>query len=576
MSNKGALALLADYEGNSSDEEAPSRCFSTKRLHRDEENEEIRIKRVTKLPAPNFIINNPEEVVDDPSLHDGRIRSFAHERGNWVTYAYIPYESNEGLQRLMSLVTSVAVPEDIELKCFQDLHLSLTRTVILRYHWIDSFVSTLRDNLSHFTKFIIMLDHLEVYTNEEKTRTFIGLQVKTGYDALLKLVHCLDNCLGEFKLPKFYENPSFHISIAWCLGDNTEKLKSLLPYLNRDLELLMSEYSQENWYTYVEQILCKTGALALLADYEGNSSDEEAPSRCFSTKRLHRDEENEEIRIKRVTKLPAPIFIINNPEEVVDDPSLHDGRIRSFAHERGNWVTYAYIPCLQRLMSLVTSVAVPEDIELKCFQDLHLSLTRTVILRYHWIDSFVSTLRDNLSHFTKFIIMLDHLEVYTNEEKTRTFIGLQVKTGYDTLLKLVHCLDNCLGDFKLPKFYENPSFHISIAWCLGDNTDKLKSLLPYLNRDLELLMSEYSQENWYTYVEQILCKTAWQAKSIVWNIRWKPCFTDAYEGIIMLEYYVFELVKFVTQGSCVQVRFPNLFEFKTRNNVQQRGPSPPG
>ena len=54
----------------------------------------------------------------------------------------------------MSLVTSVAVPEDIELKCFQDLHLSLTRTVILRYHWIDSFVSTLRDNLSHFTKYV--------------------------------------------------------------------------------------------------------------------------------------------------------------------------------------------------------------------------------------------------------------------------------------------------------------------------------------------------------------------------------------------------------------------------------------
>ena len=49
MSNKGALALLADYEGNSSDEEAPSRCFSTKRLHRDEENEDIRIKRVTKF-----------------------------------------------------------------------------------------------------------------------------------------------------------------------------------------------------------------------------------------------------------------------------------------------------------------------------------------------------------------------------------------------------------------------------------------------------------------------------------------------------------------------------------------------
>lgn len=29
----------------------------------------------------------------------------------------------------------------------------------------------------------------------------------------------------------------------------------------------------------------------------------------------------------------------------MDDPLEHDGRIRSFPHERGNWSTYVYIPC---------------------------------------------------------------------------------------------------------------------------------------------------------------------------------------------------------------------------------------
>lgn len=104
-----------------------------------------------------------------------------------------------------------------------------------------------------------MFDSFEVYCNEEKTRTFLGLQIKTGYDSLLKLVQCLDQCLEEFKLPKFYENPSFHISIAWCLGDQTEKLKSLIPHLNHDLDQLMTEFSQENWYIYVEEIFCRTG-----------------------------------------------------------------------------------------------------------------------------------------------------------------------------------------------------------------------------------------------------------------------------------------------------------------------------
>lgn len=31
--------------------------------------------------------------------------------------------------------------------------------------------------------------------------------------------------------------------------------------------------------------------------------------------------------------------------EVMDDPNFHEGRIRSFPHERGNWATYVYIPC---------------------------------------------------------------------------------------------------------------------------------------------------------------------------------------------------------------------------------------
>ncbi|EFN74479.1 UPF0406 protein CG16790, partial [Camponotus floridanus] len=32
-------------------------------------------------------------------------------------------------------------------------------------------------------------------------------------------------------------------------------------------------------------------------------------------------------------------------EEVIDNPSDHDGRIRSFKHERGNWATLVYIDC---------------------------------------------------------------------------------------------------------------------------------------------------------------------------------------------------------------------------------------
>lgn len=28
-----------------------------------------------------------------------------------------------------------------------------------------------------------------------------------------------------------------------------------------------------------------------------------------------------------------------------NDPTSHQGRVRLFEHERGNWATYIYVPC---------------------------------------------------------------------------------------------------------------------------------------------------------------------------------------------------------------------------------------
>lgn len=50
--------------------------------------------------------------------------------------------------------------------------------------------------------------------------------------------------------------------------------------------------------------------------------------------------------------------------------------------------------------------------------------------------------------------MFDQLSIYCNEEKTRTFIGLQIRSGHDTLLKIVQSLDSSLAEFNLPTFYQ--------------------------------------------------------------------------------------------------------------------------
>lgn len=167
-------------------------------------------------------------------------------------------ESNEALKRLL-LSLKVAVASSIDLKYFEEYHISLTRTVILRHHWINLFVDTLKETLPQHHRFMVLLDTLTVYCNEEKTRTFIALEIKTGHNSLCKIVNALDKCLGEFNLQKFYENPSFHLSIAWCLGDRTAELQHYLPQFNQELEQLMEEFTQENWYVYVDKILCRSG-----------------------------------------------------------------------------------------------------------------------------------------------------------------------------------------------------------------------------------------------------------------------------------------------------------------------------
>jgi hypothetical protein len=49
-------------------------------------------------------------------------------------------------------------------------------------------------------------------------------------------------------------------------------------------------------------------------------------------------------------KLPLPESILSwkgvvHHEEVIDNPLKHNGRIRTFKHERGNWASLIYIDC---------------------------------------------------------------------------------------------------------------------------------------------------------------------------------------------------------------------------------------
>lgn len=61
---------------------------------------------------------------------------------------------------------------------------------------------------------------------------------------------------------------------------------------------------------------------------------------------------------------------------------------------------------------------------------------------------------NDLKYFFSFSIDFDTVDVYTNEEDTRTFIGIRVHLGYDSLMECVRRIDSAFADFKLPVYYQ--------------------------------------------------------------------------------------------------------------------------
>lgn len=191
----------------------------------------------TRLPVPGCLLAMfPDEVDtqnDDSSLHGGRIRSFKHERGNWATYVYVPHPPEEEFVELLEELLSAARARGVVLTLQEEFHLSLSQTVVLRHHWIQPFTRSLRADLAHCKRFVCSARKLKVYCNAEKTRTFLGMEVCSGHVQLLDLVRVVDRTMTEFHLDTFYKEPSFHVSLAWCVGDVTAQMKECVQELQR-------------------------------------------------------------------------------------------------------------------------------------------------------------------------------------------------------------------------------------------------------------------------------------------------------------------------------------------------------
>ncbi|XP_026167389.1 U6 snRNA phosphodiesterase 1 [Mastacembelus armatus] len=215
----------------------------------------------TRLPIPGCLLAMfPDDVdthTEDSSLHSGRIRSFKHERGNWATYVYLPYNPDEEFRELLEELLAAAGACDVVLTPQEEFHLSLSQTVVLRHHWIQPFTQSLRAGLAHCRRFVCSAGKLKVYCNTERTRTFLSMEVSTGHAQLLDLVRVVDRTMSEFRLDTFYKDPSFHVSLAWCVGDLTAQMTECIEELQR----LVDDHEDGPFLLRLDcvELRCRTG-----------------------------------------------------------------------------------------------------------------------------------------------------------------------------------------------------------------------------------------------------------------------------------------------------------------------------
>ncbi|XP_024392519.1 uncharacterized protein [Physcomitrium patens] len=254
------MDALQFYESSSDsdvDEETERRGFCVKRFKpaaEDKTESSSALPLSLPPPPPELFSSIPDAAGTKKrtrSDHGGRVRAFPHVEGNYALHVYIPVVLSASirtkialyLQKAVSLFPSLKSTEDDDLsanvgsnqgiKLATEFHISLGRTVPIRIHQIDTMVHLLRRKFEGQKRFLVEFGTWEVFVNDDRTRSFLSLEVvATGYAEIKKQVSLVDHVYTLHGLPTFYPNPRPHISLAWALGDVKDALATVAQELN--------------------------------------------------------------------------------------------------------------------------------------------------------------------------------------------------------------------------------------------------------------------------------------------------------------------------------------------------------
>ncbi|KAJ3412423.1 WD repeat-containing protein wrap73 [Chytridiales sp. JEL 0842] len=184
-----------------------------------------------KLPPPQLPVSK------HLSERSGREVKFVE--GNWSTIIFVSIKGPPEFYELVESVILAGKDSNPALKpvtmANDGLHISLSRTVFLKIFQIDRFIQSLETLLARHRRFNVSFAKLNTYLNDDKSRSFISMDIGAGTDLLLEILKDVDSVLRSYKKETFYEDPKFHASICWAPGENAENRRTL-DALNRLVE----------------------------------------------------------------------------------------------------------------------------------------------------------------------------------------------------------------------------------------------------------------------------------------------------------------------------------------------------
>ncbi|PPR07102.1 hypothetical protein CVT24_010938 [Panaeolus cyanescens] len=180
-----------------------------------------------KLPpvSSSIVIASP---VDNPALHQGRTRSTPHVEGQFAAHVYVTLSLATN-SRLKQLVQSILTDAKKDVPTIHEtwqvdpsdkkpeLHISLSRPIFLWANQREELRLAVKQLAKKNKPFVVSFATLSELTNDEKSRTFLAMEVGAGHHELNLISVSLGPSLRSIRQQEYYVNPRFHASIGWAL-----------------------------------------------------------------------------------------------------------------------------------------------------------------------------------------------------------------------------------------------------------------------------------------------------------------------------------------------------------------------